>query len=202
MTTRIITLPYEWSGAMSNAWTSSPKPSDYFNMVGWRYSSAPEYTPEKYNIFLKFNYAAMIGKRMSKVVSATLKIQSYVYDTTVNTTIHEVLKPATNNGTWLTYDGNNNWNTPGAFGANVDYNPSQLAAVSFPNIAYVWNSIPLSISGLSSVFTNNHALIIFPPATMPESYGRNSLYLNWDTHKPYIEIEYKSSATTGDATIF
>ena len=199
MTKTTITLPYEWSGAMTNAWPTDPSPSDSFDMVGWKYSS--ENTPEKYNIFLKFNYAAMIGKRMSKVVSATLKIQSYVWDTIVNTTIHEVLKPATNNGTWLTYDGSNNWNTPGALGANVDYNTSQLAAVSFPNMTDVWNSIPLSISGLSGVFTNNHALIIFPPATIPESYGRNSLYLNWDTHKPYIEIEYKSSAT-GDAIIF
>jgi len=160
-----IMRPYSWS-PYADAWIN------WYGMV-------------------KPSYVAYISD--DKVISATLYLHNETTTNTMTANVWRILRNATDQASYATYDGANGWANYGASGAGDKSGTIQSANVSIlPNR---WMAIPLVLSAFLEAKSANQCLLLgIEHGGATVTYDWQITNANQVANTPFIRIEYDQPA--------
>lgn len=186
--TETITCPFSWG---RNFLPSNPTYGGSSVRAGYELNASGS---GQIRSLIKFDFSNLATIPENKILSVELNmyVDAFYGVSNMDTAFHEVLKAATNQANWNTYNGTNAWSVGGCGGSGTDYYETPLAEKLWNTTG--WGSINIDLAVFKATLSNNHSMSLRP--TSPDISEETQLVVfNSSTYPPYLEVTIRPGSS-------
>jgi len=186
--TETITCPFSWGRYF---FPSNPTFGGNQVRAGYELNAAGSGQTRS---IVKFDFSNLATIPENKILSVELNmyVDNFYGIGEMETDFHEVLKAATNQATWSTYNGSDSWSVGGCGDAGTDYYATPLGEKLWGSIG--WGAVNLDLTTFKMVLANNHTMLLRP--TSPDvSEEMQLVTFNNTTYPPYLEVTIRPGSS-------